>query len=63
MSTYFTASDGRLYKEARSKDADLGYCPTCQKVYAGALPWDWRKSRALHQGGTGHKVLMLKRVD
>jgi hypothetical protein len=34
------------------------FCPECKAVFddTSGSPWGWRKSQALHENGTGHRM-------
>lgn len=53
----------RLVKVNRVKDAIGAYCLTCHQTFHGCYPWPWRKSQALHEKGSGHKVVMVAFED
>jgi hypothetical protein len=57
------AGEGQSRSKLAVKDAAGAYCPTCDvhwDFYTNqALPWDWTKSRAMHERGTGHKTVLV----
>lgn len=38
------------------KQAIGARCLDCGQVFTESFPWHWRKSQALHEKGTGHKM-------
>ena len=46
----------------RVRDADGAMCTECEWVRdrVSPAPWGWRKSQALHEQGTGHRVVMFR---
>lgn len=43
------------------RDAHGAYCPTCDTVLHSPF-WHFSKSKALHESGSGHKVVLFRIV-
>ena len=49
----------------RLRDAEGCYCPTCDSLLADDCSpfWHFSKSKYLHEHGTGHEVLYVRRSN
>jgi hypothetical protein len=52
-----------VYPVKRVRDADGASCRDCGTVFGTAwfepVPWDWRRSQAMHEKGTGHHMQLF----
>lgn len=54
----------KLVEVYKVKDAIGAYCLDCQQTFSDLVPWDWTKSKWLHEDGTAsrgkkHKVILV----